>query len=304
MLATVMLRAVGVEAVPAAIRRRSDGVVPTEFPIPARMNDLLVRIKNGNGFHYFSPSSDLHVGKLPFDCSGVIAMPFDGVTEQPEAMPDSRARDNLTRRSANVTVSAEGDITVRSMSTHWGMSAERWRRALRGESEEDQKITVEETLQRHHPGAQLASVKITNLEDTAKVLSIQCQWEVPGYASVAGKRLILNPFLYDRVDASDWAPESREEAVDLRAASEVLDTMTYRLPPELEQVDLPQPAKFAAGPVGLYQTTIERKGNAVTVKRHLRLDMYRFDSKSYAGLKKWFTDIAGVDAKPLVVKLQ
>ena len=42
------------------------------------------------------------------------------------------------------------------------------------------------------PGAQVTSLEIVNLEDDSKELQLKTQWEAQGFATSAGKRLIVN----------------------------------------------------------------------------------------------------------------
>ena len=71
--AVAMLRAVGVDAALAAIRRRSAGTIPAEFPVPVLFNDYLVRLPAGSEPAYFSPSADSPASILPWDCTGILA---------------------------------------------------------------------------------------------------------------------------------------------------------------------------------------------------------------------------------------
>ena len=79
------------------------------------MNDMMVRIPDGRGGHlFFSPASDIHVTQIPFDCSGVVAFPFDGEADQPVPVPDFKPEENQVRRMVRATLDAEGTLAATS----------------------------------------------------------------------------------------------------------------------------------------------------------------------------------------------
>ena len=302
-LTVVMLRSLGEQAHLAAIRRRSDGFVPVEFPTPSLFNDLMVRLRNDDEDLYYSPGSDLHVTSLPFDCSGVVAMPFDGTSEAPVTIKDFDATSNRARRTVESTLSENGDLSATSTETYRGVAAEVLRNWLKDRTDEERHERAQSQLRRHMPGATLTKMEFDNFDDASKDLIIRRTWNVPGYATVAGKRLIFNPNLYDRVLATDWAPEQREFEIDLGRARETIDTLLLTMPEGVAKIELPDRAKFEAGPVGVYETNYERRGRTLITKRRMQLNMYRFPPQSYAGLRRWFSDIAMIDDKPVVLQM-
>jgi hypothetical protein len=304
-LATLMLRSVGVEAELAVIRRRSDGIVPLEFPVPRLMNDMVVRIPDGSGGHlFFSPAADVHVTKLPFDCSGVAAFLLDGEAEQPVPLPDFRPQDNQTRRMVRATLSAEGNLAATSTETYRGIIAEYWRGRLVDETEQERRDRIERSLQDDLPGLVLNSVEISNLEDSAEDLVFKCDWEIEGFATVAGKRLIFNPNLFERAAVADWAPETREFDIDLKWNREVIDTLMFRLPDGVTEVTAAEPLDLTLDPIGTHQASYEHRGTMLVAKRHHRLAFYRIPAKYYPDLRRWYSQIAAVDEKPVVLELE
>lgn len=302
-LAASMLRAAGVEAELGLIRRRSSGTVPAEVPIPALFNDYLVRIPAAGGAVWFSPSADTPAGTLPWDCTGILVLPLGGEVEAPESIPDAAATENRTARRVKAKIDEQGTLTAEATVTYDGLAAESWRRSLQGEEEDEQRAMVERRLGRWMPGAVLGAMEIENLEDATEDLVITCEWEVTGYATRAGSRLLFNPYLFSRAEAEDWAAEERTLGIHLDRAYETIDTVFLELPKEAGEVTLPQPARLDAGPVGLYQTKLDRSGGTLIVKRTMRLDLYKFPPRSYKGLKAWFTDIAQSDDQVIVVSM-
>jgi hypothetical protein len=305
-LAVVMLRAVGVDADLVAIRRRSDGIAPVEFPIPRLMNDLMVRIPDGRGgTTFFTPSSEQDVKRLPFDFSGILAFPLDGEAAQPVPVPDFKAVQNQTRRMVRATLHPDGKLEGKSTETFAGVAAERWGNRLRDDSEDERRERIERSLQRALPGLALNSLEITGLEEGAKRISFKCEWEVEGFATVAGSRLIFNPNLFGKLAADDWASETREYDIDLGANYETQDTFMLRMPENVAEVTVADPISLTADPpVGLHEASYTFRGETLVVKRHHRIDIYRIPAKYYGDVRQWFSQIAATDEKPAVVELQ
>jgi nitrogen regulatory protein PII-like uncharacterized protein len=298
-----MLHAVGVDAQLAAIRRRSDGLIPVEFPLPVLLNDMLVRIPAEQGAVFFSPVADIPVGLLPWDCTDLYAAIYDGKMDKPIKIADFGSADNKTVRETDATLASNGKLTGQSLEHYQGVSAERWRRRLRDEDADTRKATLREHLQTNMPGAQVSSLEITNLDDESKELLVKTQWEAEGYATVAGKRLLFNPNIFSRTLATDWAPAARKYDIDLGSNYETIESLTLKLPEGAGEVTIPSVGPMNAGKVGLYELGFEKSQGKVSTRRHMRLDMHRFSSAGYSGLKHWFTDIAAADDKPVVVSM-
>lgn len=299
-LAVLMLRAVGVEADLAAIRRRSDGILPIEFPMERMLNDMIVRYA---GDRFFAPAAEIHASQLPFDCSGIVAMPIDGTADRPVPIPDFKAAENRVQRSFDGAISADGELTGTATMTFHSVAGAEWRRLLGARSGDERNELVRKRLRRHMPGLELTSLEVDGMEDATAELVIRAGVAVPGYASVAGKRLIFNPNLFSRMDPADWAPEERAIQVDLESAFENDDSVTIAMPEGVADIQVPNAVEYPAGVVGTYETGYGKRGNDLVAKRLMRLEMFRFPPQSYPELRRWFAGIAAVDEQPVVLTL-
>ncbi|UCF68459.1 MAG: DUF3857 domain-containing protein [Acidobacteriota bacterium] len=303
-LTLAMLRSANVAAVMTGIRRRSGGLLPIEKPVPALVDDVLIQLRAGKEPIYFSPASSLPIGKLPWDCTGLITIPFDGKTEKPVVVPEVAAEDNAVARTASVELTADGKLVGESTHVFHGAAADSWRRRLRDLDDQKRRERLQREFEETMPGVVIGDVSVENLDGTGPKLTVNCQWEAGGYAASAGSRILVNPHLFSRIYAEDWSGKDRQYPIDLRVAYEERDEVTFKLPEGVQAVDLPQPANLNAGPVGFLTASYEKRGNTVVAKRHMRLNMYRFPPESFAGLSRWFSDIATADDQALVVKLE
>ncbi len=301
--AAAMLQAVGVKTTPIEYRRRSQGLIPPDFPIPSLLTDTLLRIDGGRQPVYFSPASDLPAGRLPWYAQGVLGVPLDGAGDKPVEIPDFPARDDRTERSTTATLSADGRISGETGTVFRGVAGERLRRALHDLDEDGRRAYVRDRMQAWIPGLQVTSLELRNLDDATLPFALKCGWEADGYVTAAGKRLLIDPFLFSRIRADDWPPTDRAVPVDLGAAYEVVDKLSLKLPDGVADVTVPEGRDLNAGPVGLYVTTLSAADGTLSAERHMRLDIYRFPTQSYTSLRRWFADIAASDESTVVVTL-
>ncbi len=302
--AVVMLRAVGVDADVVAIRLRTSGSMPADFPIPALFDDMIVRMKSGKEELFFSPASDLPVGNLPWDRRGILGMPYDGVSVAPIEIPDFGPEDNRSMNIVNGSLDEAGTLSGTSTQTYSGVAAERWRNRLKNLNDEEQKDKIENRLQRWMPGLHATSVKIDNLEMPSKDLTVVTKWEVEQYGTMAGSRLMVNLNLFSRISAASWPDTPRQTDLDLGERFETYDRITVAVPPGVVKVDTPKDKNMGINGVGLYKSTCGWQGNKLVTTRQMRLARYWYPPESYAGLRQFFLDIATADDSPIVIQLK
>ncbi len=299
-----MLRSVAVSADLVAIRHREDGLMPEGFPLPYLFNDLLVRLNLDDGTIFFSPAAELPVWELPIFARGVIAMPIDRKSEAPIRLPDLSASENSVVREATVEIGSDGALQVSSTHRFRGVLAETWRRRLRERPDDERRAIMQGELRSWAPGSRLTSMELENLENLAAEFVVNCKFGLEGYVRSAGRRLLINPNIFDRVAVEDWAADSRVSLVDLGGPFESIDTVTFKIPELVGEVKLPDTADFNAGPAGFYQTRAVSDGNTVKFVRHVKVETYRFSPQQYTGLKAWFGDMAKQDDRSLVLELK
>lgn len=302
--AVVMLHAVGVDADLAAIRLRTSGLMPSDMPVPSLFNDLLVRFTDGREDVFFSPASDLPVGSLSWTRRGITALPFDGKCEQPLELPDYTAEENRTVATVEAKLDKAGLLTGRSTHTYHDVAAQKWRARLKDLDAEERRERIQSRLRRWMPGLQLNSYEIEHLGDHTEDVVVKCEWEVAGYASKVPFRLLVNLQLLDRMSAEDWPTQERHTEIHLGGAYERSVVVTLELPEDATEVVLPPDALKKADPVGVYRAKYRREGDKVIAERSMRMDRYWFPPESYAGLSRWFQDIAADDDKVAVVSFR
>ena len=306
LLNVVMLRELGVDAFPAAIRLRSSGSLPPDVPVPSLLDDLLVGVPGGaadGGDLYYSPSVDQPVDVPSSDRVGVLAVPYRKGQDAPVPIPDLAAARNSIRRNLVLTPQLDGSLTGNVTVTLEGHHAERWRRALRNRDEEERKKWVEARLDDHVDSLRVQRMLVDGLERGGRELTLDVQIRADGALSKAGRRLLLNPFLFDRVDSADWPAGARELDIVLGRPSESFDSVLIQVPEGVSDVRLPQPLNLNAGAVGTYEIRYEGEGSRLRCSRRQALESTLFRAAAYDPLRAWFTDQANGDEQAIVFEL-
>ena len=305
-VAVAMLRAAGVPAHVAAYRLRSSGSLPTAFPAPSLLDDVVVVIpgaaEGGKDLHFVA-WSDLPVGRLPADVTGVHVVPFVKDSPGPTWIPDEPAEKNAIDRAVRLELGLDGTVKGEALVTLTGPAARERRAELQRMSSEERKRSLESELRELMPTAQLVAHQIDDLEDHSKDLVLATKWEAPGYAQRAGGRMLVNPFVFERVSAEDWGAETRELDVWLGRPFLRRDTVTLALPEGLASVELPQPWKLEAGEVGGYVTSYAGKDRTLTATRTLKFATTHFPAANWSPLRQWFQDMAKADDQSIVLTL-
>jgi hypothetical protein len=304
-LEIAMLKSVGVPAVPVVYRKRSSGILPKDTPLANLLDDTLVRIAGDKGPAYVSVLEDVPTGVPPPEARGVWAMAVDGASDAPALLPDYTAAENRASRIVRAQLSADGSLSGEIEAQLRGVRADRWRSLLDGRSSDEQKSWIQDQLRSAARGLVLQTVEVSTAADGSRDLLVKAAFRADGYATPAGKRLMVNANLLSRMPASEWSAEERTTAVELGGAYENNDTVFMTLPPEAADALMPSPpASYDAGNVGSFTSSYERRDRVVVLNRVMRLSVYRFPPTAYGGLRHWFGDIAAMDDRPVVVTLK
>ncbi len=302
-LQVTMLRAVGLSACLVPSRRRTSGRLDPDIPMPMLLDDMLVRVDTEQGPVYYNPSADLPVSVLPSYSRGVVAIPLDSLPQPVVKMPELRPEENRVARTSEAELLADGTVRGKTTEVYEGVAANAARGALRDLDDSKRKERLEEDLRRHMPGCTLASWSMQE----SPALSIRRAWEAPGLASHAGKRLLLDLNLHERVDPAAFTLETRVAPVDFGEVYEHLDTVVLWVPDGAGEVTLPEPVKLSLGsaerPNATYSLSYAREDGRVVMRRALRLGRQTFNPEDWPRLRSWFRQIVAAEEEPIAVNL-
>ena len=291
-----MASCVGLEARPAWVADREDivftpGLADKYF---LRNLDMAVQLGGKWGLH------DVSAHLLPSNMvswreEGMKALLSDPKNPVFIDSPLSPPEVSAAVRSAKFVLSEdgtlEGDVDQR-YSGHVGVDH---RSEMQDEAEAAQLEALKKEFTAVFPDTEVSNPHIENADDPEKPLKLSCHIKIPGYAQRTGKRLLLQPLIFQRGVAPLFAATDRHYPVNFRYAWMEQDTVSIMLPDgfALDNAGIPGPFDF--GPPGSYQLKM-------SVKDHRELTVFRefvfgkggslaYDVKFYPALKGVFDEI-------------
>jgi transglutaminase-like putative cysteine protease len=299
--AVAMLKAVEIPAEIVVFRRRSSGPIPLQVPLPVLLDAAMIRVQGPEGPIYADPTGDAPAGPAPLEARGVHVLPLDGRTVLPFKLPELTLAENRSEHDVRGAIDASGSLTADGTFSWSGLAADRMRARLRALDGKGREEFFRYWLREFMAGATVESLAIDGL-DATQDLRVKLRFGVESYAVPAGKRLLVNLSLFDRLRPSDWASDTRANDLWFGDPFERIDTVTIAFP-EGAILAVPSGTASASPPVGSYAVKQSAEGRSVTRRRELRIELSRLPAAAYPGLVDWFRAISKIDDEPVVATL-
>lgn len=216
--------------------------------------------------------------------------------------PQNLAKDAITGHVADLTVDASGAVSGTVKILMNGPAALYWRQLnLTTDPGEVQKLfdqSVHELLPR---GISREAEKLQGIDTAEGYLSATVK--VSGQLGLlAGKRLILPAFFFSAGARPQFASApTRETAVDLHYAEQVIDDVTYHLPTGYEVESSPQPAQLAWPGRAALVTKTQPGPDTIDIKHIFARAFVVVDPKAYPALRGYYQKLATTDEQQVVL---
>lgn len=293
------LRAAGLDACPVLYRRRNQGPVPEEGPIPFLLDRALVRVKVPNGSDlWYVPDSARALDRVPLSAGGVLALPVTPGRSGPVRLPELTPEDAFTRTEIEAEIQENGDATgTLRLVLRGARAAEKWA-DLAPRSEQSRRDAAGEILRGILGAGDVTSPTVTLPARDGEDLVITAGVSLGEVALRSGSRLMVQPLpAFARVEATDWPPGPRRRAIwmDTPHVDEV--EVRWTLPEGTTDVTVPGNEERAAPGAGRCELAydVSEDGRTVEVRRRYRLDQHVFSPESWNGLRSWHLAIAALE---------
>lgn len=296
MLFASMASCVGLETRPAWVADRADLVFSTgladKYFLPNL--DMAVQIGGKWGLH------DVSARLLPSNMvswreegmKALLSDPknpvfIDSLLSPPEA--------STAVRSAKLTLSEDGTLEGDIDQRYSGHVALDHRVEMKDEEETARIEALKKEFTAVFPDSEVSDPKIENADDPEKPLKMSCHIKIPGYAQRTGKRLLIQPLLFQRGVAPLFSAAERRYSVSFRYAWLEQDTVSITLPTGFALDNAGNPGSYDFGQPGSYQLKMSVKdGREFVVFRELvfgKGGFLTYDLKQYPALKGVFDEI-------------
>ncbi|MBZ5657654.1 MAG: DUF3857 and transglutaminase domain-containing protein [Acidobacteriia bacterium] len=320
-LMATMLGLVGVESYPVSINVERGSVTPDVQAHLGAFDHVILAIKLPDGVNdaslhaimqhpklgkilFFDPTNDL----TPFGQIGGYLQDNYGLLDAPDGgelvkLPRQPGELNSIRRTAKLTLTAQGELAGDVLDIRLGDRAAEQREALRTVSKDTDRIKPIETLLSHSlTNFKITKATIGNLHDTSLPFQYAYSLVAPDYAKMAGNLFLVRP----RVVGSKSSPvlETKEpRQLPLEFDGPLLDSDSFEitLPPGYEVDELPPPVSedhsFAS-----YHSKTEVNGNVLHYTRTMEIKELSVPVSKMEELKKFYRVIATDERNNAVLK--
>jgi len=217
MLFGAMAIALKFDARLAFIGDRSKMIISPESSVDEFLHPGAIAIKLNGEWKFYNPGTKfLPIGQLVWYEEANWAQAVSDKGYEWVQTPYTTYEASLTKRTAKFKLqddgTLEGDVTLQMN----GQPAIEYRMDHYDDSPSKLETVLTDEIKRQTSAAELTAIKVDNINDPAKPLTIQYHVKVPNYAQKTGKRLFLQPNYFDYGDTGKFASSTRKYDIFFR----------------------------------------------------------------------------------------
>jgi len=243
-------------------------------------------------FGYFSPA---------FGGTQALLVLGPGETMAPVPQPPSE-QDHVAMRWQG-RISRAGEIEVDAEETFSGVLAGAMRRLAENYTDQQWTQFLERNLSHSVRGATVTNVRLADLEDYERPVTLKYQFRAPGYARLQGETLRIEQVFGKHNMVRRFAPLPGRR-ISLLLPSPVSDTIETVLvfPEGSRPIRTPRALKLKT-PFGQYEATVEAQSHVLKVARSLQQPIQRVSPKSYPSYARFCQSIDENEVYEIAVQL-
>jgi hypothetical protein len=298
-----LVRAAGFEAYGCWVSGRGEYFFSPNSMEPGKLNSNVVLVKRNGKDLYFDPGAEFTpFGLLRWSETGVVGLRLDndgGTWIQTTLPPASESR---IERKAKLRLSETGDLEGKLTVTYSGLEAMYHRLDVRHSDEVARKKFLEERVKTQIPAA--AEAELVNQPDwTGSETPLVAEFDVkiPGWASNAGRRVIVPAAIFTQVEKHIFEHANRVHPIYFDYPYEKIDDITVELPPGWTVSSVPA-ARSQDGHIVTYGIKVENGKDTLHLTRNLTVDFLLLDSKYYGALRNFFQAVRTGDEQQIVLQ--
>lgn len=282
-----------------------------------RTNNIAVRAKDAktadatanDAWKFYNPGSSYTAnGMLIWSEEGEVALVSDPekpvFVMTPLSPPDKTVESRTARLTLAEDGTLEGDVEIR-LSGHYA-AIEKSSHDDETEAEREKNITEE--LKTNLFNGEITNLKIENITDAVKPVVFKFHVKLPGYAQRTGKRLFIQPSVFESTKAAMFPNSTRQHPIFFSHAWTEKDSVEIKLPAgfALDSPTAPQP--LSAGEACKYDVklSVTKDQRTLIFNRTFTFggggNLF-FEQNNYANLKRLFDSINEQDKHTVALKV-
>lgn len=298
-----LARAAGFDASALAVSNREEEFFSREVLSGRQLDSLIAQVKvNGKDIYLDPGTKYCPFGLVRWMRTSTQALKPDKKASTFVTIPSAPLEQAVTRRSVNATIDAEGSLKADLAVKFEGGEALERRLAATETDEAGRKKQLEDEVRGWF--SDTAVVKLLDAqgwEGSEEPLSAHFSIEIPGYASAAGKRLLVPTYLFRVKHKDAFAHAERKYPVYFPYAFAEMDAINIALPPG-QTLESPPQNQNAGLPYAAYKYTANLQGNRLMTQRLLELNGIYFPPANYTEVKVFFGKVQAGDEQQAVLR--
>jgi len=255
----------------------------------------------------FRSISFLPAGQLPWNQEGVWALLVSESgslwVKTPMSDPDSSVDRRAGRFKLTEDGTLEGDVKIE----YTGQSALNYKLDSYDKSDNQRKDDFTEQVKQRMSTAEVTDLTIQNVSDPKAPVLVAYKLRVPGYAQKTGKRLFLQPSVFEHGRPAQFSSTTRKHSVYFHYPWSQKDEVQIELPPGYALENSDKPAPFAAGNVSQYKLSmgVTEDGRTLVMRREFFFGgngTLLFPPERYLPLKGLFDRLHTSDEHTITLK--
>lgn len=299
-----LARAAGLQASAMSVADRSVRIFDPGYLSLDQLTVTLVVLHINGADVFVDPGEKfLPYGQLKWShtlASGLLET-ADGASHS-AVTPPNNPKDAITAHTADLTVDAQGGATGTVKVLMNGPAALHWRQLnLTADTAEVQR-QISESVQQLLPQGMGAEFSAIQGLDTSSGF-VSATYKVSGtLGTVTGKRLLLPAFFFSAKPQAQFAStQSRESAIDLHFADQVIDDVVVHMPAGYTIESAPQPAQLPWPDHAVLVVKTQTGPGTIDIKHIFARGFVLLDPKEYPALHDYYEKIATNDQQQLVL---
>ena len=305
MLYLAMLRAAGLTAYATKVVDRDRALFDPSYMSLDQLDTTLVILSAGGKQIVLDPGEKM----CPFGTVNWRHSFASGLGESAQGLsiattPSQDYKDNMTRRTGDLTLDPHGGITGEFAIEMTGQAALRWRQAALRNDDEELKKMFDRDLERIVPEGVEAHVDhFLALDQPDKVLLAVVKVKGTLGTSTA-KRLLLPGFFFETRGHQPFVnEEKRMEPVDMRYGDRVTNVITYHLPAGVTVEGAPQDANISWPGHAVFITKAKAGTGDVAIADSLAVGFTMAKPEEYQDLRGFYQKIESAAQGALVLTM-
>ncbi len=244
---------------------------PEKYPFANFIQMTGIAVKIGTEWKYFDPCTPyIPYATLPWNREDVRAMLIGDGGPIWKTTPLLDQTKSPARRTAKLDLSADGTLAGEIKLEYEGHQAISRRRDQFNDSPQKREENIKDEIMKKISTAEISAVSIENFDDSTKPLTYTMKIRIPNYAQKAGKRIILQPGVFEFGSSPVFSSATRTHSMYFPFPWSEEDRIEIKLPEgyELDSADAPgeiqDSSKIGRDKIGM---SIEKATNVLRYNR-------------------------------------